>query len=49
MGDSIIESMKENRVQQIVDQIMGDTQKKSASRNPQNKGSNKRRSVKKKA
>ena len=27
MGDSIIESMKENRVQQIVDQIMGDTQK----------------------
>ena len=49
MGDSIIESMKENRVQQIVDQIMDDTQKKSASRNPQNKGSNKRRSVKKKA
>ncbi len=49
MGDSIIESMKENRVQQIVDQIMGDTQKKSASRNPQNKGSKKTRSVKKKA
>ena len=49
MGDSIIESMKENRVQQIVDQIMGDTQKKSASRNPQNKVPSKRRSVKKKA
>ena len=49
MGDSIIESMKENRVQQIVDQIMGDTQKKSASRNPQSKVPSKRRSVKKKA
>ena len=49
MGDSIIESMKENRVQQIVDEIMGDTQKKSASRNPQNKVPSKRNSVKKKA
>jgi hypothetical protein len=49
MGDSIIESMKENRVQQIVDQIMGDTQKKSAARNSQNKVASKRRSVKKKA
>ena len=49
MGDSIIESMKENRVQQIVDQIMGDTQKKSASKNPQGKVPSKRRSVKKKA
>ena len=49
MGDSIIESMKENRVQQIVDEIMGDTQKKSASRNPQNKVPGKRNSVKKKA
>ena len=48
MGDSIIESMKDNRVQQIVDQIMGDTQKKSASRNPQNSVPSKRRSVKKK-
>ena len=49
MGDSIIESMKENRVQQIVDQIMGDTQKKSAARNSQSKVASKRRSVKKKA
>ena len=49
MGDSIIESMKDNRVQQIVDQIMGDTQKKSASRNPQPRVPSKRRSVKKKA
>ena len=49
MGDSIIESMKENRVQQIVDEIMGDTQKKSASRNRQNKVPSKRRSVKRKA
>ena len=49
MGDSIIESMKENRVQQIVDQIMGDTQKKSASRNSQNKVPSKKKSVKKKA
>ena len=49
MGDSIIESMKENRVQQIVDQIMGDTQKKSASGNLQNKVGSKKKSVKKKA
>ena len=49
MGDSIIESMKDNRVQQIVDQIMGDTQRKSASRNPQTRVTSKRRSVKKKA
>ena len=49
MGDSIIESMKENRVQQIVDQIMGDTQKKSASRNSQNKVPSKKKSVKRKA
>ena len=49
MGDSIIESMKENRVQQIVDQIMGDTQKKSASRNSQNKGPSKKKSAKRKA
>ena len=34
MGDSIIESMRENRVQQIVDQIMGETPKKTASRVP---------------
>ena len=49
MGDSIIESMKENRVQQIVDQIMGDTQKKSASRSSQNRVPSKKKSVKKKA
>ena len=49
MGDSIIESMKENRVQQIVDQIMGDTQKKSASRNSQNKVPSKKKSAKRKA
>ena len=49
MGDSIIESMKENRVQQIVDQIMGDTQKKSASGNTQNNVPSKKKSVKKKA
>ena len=49
MGDSIIESMKENRVQQIVDQIMGDTQKKSASRSSQNRVPSKKNSVKKKA
>ena len=49
MGDSIIESMKDNRIQQIVDQIMGDTQKKSASRHPQTRVTSKRRSVKKKA
>ena len=48
MGDSIIESMKENRVQQIVDQIMGDTQKKSASRSSQNRVPSKKKSVKKK-
>ena len=46
MGDSIIESMKENRVQQIVDQIMGDTQKKSASGNLRNKVGSKKKSVK---
>ena len=49
MGDSIIESMRENRVQQIVDQIMGETQKKTASRVSKKNVSNKKGSVRKKA
>ena len=47
MGDSIIESMRENRVQQIVDQIMGETRKKTGSTISKSKVSNKKNSVKK--
>ena len=49
MGDSIIESMRENRVQQIVDQIMGETQKKTVSRVSKKNVSKKKGSVRKKA
>ena len=49
MGDSIIESMSENRVQQIVDQIMGETKNKTTSANSKSKVANKKRSVRKKS
>ena len=49
MGDSIIESMTENRVHQIVDQIMGETKNKTTSANSKSKVANKKRSVRKKS
>ena len=49
MGDSIIESMTENRVHQIVDQILGETKNKTTSANSKSKVANKKRSVRKKS
>ena len=49
MGDSIIESMTENRIHQIVDQIMGETKNKTTSANSKSKVANKKRSVRKKS
>tara|TARA_B100000945_G_scaffold317117_1_gene319349 strand:+ start:656 stop:1492 length:837 start_codon:yes stop_codon:yes gene_type:complete len=48
MGSSIIESMKENRIEQIVDQIMGETKKKKVSTTSKSKTSNNKRSARKK-
>ena len=48
MGSSIIESMKENRIEQIVDQIMGETKKKKASTTSKSKTANNKRSARKK-